>query len=238
MLRGTITAMALTASGVLSAGCGSDPPHLVTKHEAAAFAHAVNLRAGDVPGLTRTVPALPAPSEPFGSCPHGAPIGSEIVALNSPGFRRAKAERGESVSSIPVETDHSTVYVMRSPAVVSRLVAVARTAKARDCTQRKLAKGESLKQGHERFESQIKVSSLAFLLPGIAGYGIRVGGTLAAALFHTGRRAPFYEDTFGFAVGTAEILLSVDSLPQPPSPADERRLLMLLYNRAKAHKLS
>ena len=45
------------------------------------------------------------------------------------------------------------------------------------------------------------------------------------------------EQTLSFAVGATEIVLKVTSAPHAPT-ATERRLLSLLYNRAKAHKLS
>jgi hypothetical protein len=92
--------------------------------------------------------------------------------------------------------------------------------------------------GHEPYKSHITASSLPFPLPGVAGYGLRVSGTLAAALFHQKRRPAYYEDTFGFAVGPAEIVLHADAAARPFPLALERRLLSMLYGRAKAHTLS
>ncbi|HEV2975289.1 MAG TPA: hypothetical protein VGX69_09900 [Solirubrobacteraceae bacterium] len=85
---------------------------------------------------------------------------------------------------------------------------------------------------------QIKVASLTLLPSGIAGFGMRVSGTLAAAQFHQKTRPTFYEDTFGFAVGSAEIVLRAGGVARPFPSAEEQRLLSLLYERAKAHALS
>jgi hypothetical protein len=46
-----------------------------------------------------------------------------------------------------------------------------------------------------------------------------------------------YTDGFRFVVGPAEVLLAVISAPRPPRAEFERRLLQLLYSRAKAHRL-
>jgi hypothetical protein len=67
---------------------------------------------------------------------------------------------------------------------------------------------------------------------------LRVRGTFAAALSHQKQRPDFYEDTFGFAVGSAEIVLYVAGVEQPFPSAEERRLLSVLYDRAKTHALS
>jgi hypothetical protein len=90
----------------------------------------------------------------------------------------------------------------------------------------------------EPYKRQIKVASLTLLPSGIAGFGMRVSGTFAAALFHQKTRPAFYEDTFGFAVGSAEIVLRAGGVARPFPSAEERRLLSLLYERAKAHALS
>jgi hypothetical protein len=91
--------------------------------------------------------------------------------------------------------------------------------------------------GRERYRRHIEASSLPFPLSGVAGYGLRVSGTVAASVYHQKTRPAFYEDTFGFAVGAAEIVLHAVGISRPfPSPV-ERRVVSLLYERAKAHAL-
>jgi hypothetical protein len=51
-------------------------------------------------------------------------------------------------------------------------------------------------------------------------------------------RPTYYEDTFGFAVGPSEIVLVFAGVERPFPFSEERRLLSLLYGRAKAHEIS
>jgi hypothetical protein len=131
------------------------------------------------------------------------------------------------------------VYVMREPGLASRNVAAARSASASACVARRRAREASGQfVGREPYRRQITASSLPFPLVGVAGYGLRVRGTFAAPVFHQKQRPAFYEDTFGFAVGPVEIVLHADGATRPFPSAVERRLLSVLYGRAKAHALS
>lgn len=79
---------------------------------------------------------------------------------------------------------------------------------------------------------------MPFPIPGVAGYGLRVRSTVAGAVYHEKKRLAFYEDTFGFAVGRAEIVLHADGVIRPFPSATEQRLLSRRYELAKAHALS
>jgi hypothetical protein len=59
---------------------------------------------------------------------------------------------------------------------------------------------------------------------------------VAGAVCHEKKRLPLYGDTFGFAVGSAEIVLRADGVGRSFPSAQERRLLSVLYGRAKAGK--
>jgi hypothetical protein len=48
---------------------------------------------------------------------------------------------------------------------------------------------------------------------------------------------PFFSDYLGFAGGRVIVALQERSAPHPFPATTERRLLSLLYSRAKAHKL-
>jgi hypothetical protein len=61
---------------------------------------------------------------------------------------------------------------------------------------------------------------------------------IAGAVYHEKKHLPRYEDTFGFAVGPSVIVLHADGVAQPFPAVEERRLLSLLYTRAKTHVLS
>jgi hypothetical protein len=69
-------------------------------------------------------------------------------------------------------------------------------------------------------------------------YSLRVQGTLAAAVYHPKMRPTYYEDTFGFADGPSEIALVFAGVERPFPFDEERRLLSLLYGRAKTHEIS
>jgi len=138
----------------------------------------------------------------------------------------------------PVEGVHSTVYVMRKEGIATRNVAAARNVSVPRCVQRlsmREAQGRFI--GRESYKRHVEVSSLPFPLAGIPGYGLRVRSTLASALFHQKKRSPSYEDTFGFAIGPAEIVLKADGVGHPFPSAEERRLLSVIYNRAKTSAL-
>jgi hypothetical protein len=143
------------------------------------------------------------------------------------------------VVQLPVEGVKSVVYVMREPPLARRNVARGRAAGAFECVTRLSAK-EALGGfiDHEPYKLGISSSAIPFPVAGVAGYGLRIQGTLAAALYHLKKRPTYYEDTFGFAVGPAEIVLHATGVPRPFPSAVEQRLLSLLYERAKAHALS
>jgi hypothetical protein len=231
VLRMTLSLVVLAMCSVLVAACGAGGG-AVAKARAVAFASAVNLRGGDVPGMDTFVSGFETTNgPPFGSCTTRVGTSDEVVAVESPWWRRSRRPQDEGL--------HSVVYVMREPALARRNVAVARSPGAPDCVQRlRVREASGRFVDREPYKRQIKTSSLPFPLTGIAGYGLRVQGTMAAALFHEKKRPAFYEDTFGFAVGPAEIVLHVAGLARPFPPTVEQHLLSLLYDRAKAHALS
>ena len=86
--------------------------------------------------------------------------------------------------------------------------------------------------------SHVKVSALRSPVQDIPAYGLRISSDFAIKTPGTKGPSRYYEDFLGFAVGPAVIVLSDTSSPRPFPAATERRLLSLLYSRAKAHKLS
>ena len=179
---------------------------------------------------------------PFGSCATELGPSDEVASVESTWFLRSRSQQTGylRLHVLPrVEGTHSIVYVMRGPGVANRNVAAARRVGAAGCVQR-LSVGESSGRlvGREPYKRQIEASSLPFPLSGVTGYGLRVRGTLAAALYHQKERPTYYEDTFGFAVGPAEIVLDTIGVDGRFPPATERRLLSLLYDRARARALS
>jgi hypothetical protein len=240
--RMILSLLVLAMCCMLVAACAESSSDPVSKAHAVAYANAVNLRAVDVRGMTKMLSGYEVRSAPpFGvfDCATHVSRSDEVVALSSPWFLRSTGQPQTRLSLLrprpPLETTHSVVYVMRAPALVSRNVAAAGTPSARACVERNVRQASGRVIGREPYKRQIKVASLTLLPSGIAGFGMRVRGTFAAALFHQKTRPVFYEDTFGFAVGSAEIVLRAGGVARPVSSAEERRLLALLYDRAKAH---
>jgi hypothetical protein len=93
----------------------------------------------------------------------------------------------------------------------------------------------SSESGHqEPFFTAVKVSPLHVQIAGLQIQGIRASASLAAGMTNTPNRQPYYQDLLGFSSGPHEIFLKVTSSPSDPA-ATERRLLSLLYSRARTH---
>lgn len=237
-----LTALLLGTCAVVLASCGGDAA-AVSKAKALEYASQVNLRDSDVPGmavLTKAFERGIAP--PISGCK--APIGrSQVVsAAESARHLRSESHSHEPIALAlpvpPVEAAHSIVFVMRDPAVASQSVAAARGAAAAACVSAAAAsESDGRRLDGERYKQGVTASALHFPLPGVDGFGLRISGTYAAAAFHQKTRTPYYEDSFGFAVGPAEVVLDTVGVGRPYPPAQEHRLLGLLYQRAKAREL-
>jgi hypothetical protein len=231
----------------------------IRKAQARAYTRVINLHAADVPGMTDRVPrvnlgrfSIPAGIQKPEGETNGQSLGIAIPgcvsARDSVGvvagmagtlFHRPRPEQhidGTTLYVLPVETVESAVYVMQSSALASQDVATIGSAGVRACIKHRQARRHGTNVGNEPDKSHVEVSSLPSPLRGVKVYGLRVSGTLAAAFSGDGVRSSFYDDTLSFAVGATEIVLKVTSAPHAPT-ATERRLLALLYSRAKAHKL-
>lgn len=203
----------------------------------------MNIRGADVPGMSVYVAAFETKNgPPYSECTTNVDPQDRVAALESPWLLRSKRGLRSPIRFAmpvpPVEGAHSVVYVMREPVIASRSVASGRRATTPECVTRLRTKETSGRViGDEPYKLGISASSIPFPLAGVAGYGLRVEGTLAAAVYHLKMRPTYYEDTFGFAVGPAEIVLHADGAPRPFPLAVERRLLSLLYSRAKVGAL-
>ena len=236
--------IALMVCVTLVGGCGSDSPDPVTKSQAIAFARAVNIRRADVPGMSVYVKAFETKNgPPYSDCTTSVNARDRVAAVESLWLLRAKHRLPSPVHFTmpvpPVEGVHSVVYVMRRPDIASRNVVSGRRVATPVCLMRLRTKETSGRFiGDEPYKLKIKASAMTFPVAGVAGYGLRVQGTLAAAVFHLKTRPTYYEDTFGFAIGPSEIVLVFSGVGHPFPFAEERRLLSLLYCRAKAHEIS
>jgi hypothetical protein len=74
-------------------------------------------------------------------------------------------------------------------------------------------------------------------LPGRPILGLRRAGHFWIAPHGARGVINFYSDQFGFVIGRVLVTLDTYGAPNPVRVATERRLLSLLYSRAKAYKL-
>jgi hypothetical protein len=221
--------LALFATALLVAGCGGSvraASRPITREQAVVFAHAVNLRAGDVPGMDSfgdletnggVVNFRLTPTPGCGSGDNG-----EEFDVYSPVFRRGRGARfGGGAVPLPAEGLHSKVAVRQSAAEQERDFS------AHVCD-------EAVSHAASR---STRTQTLRSLLPGVRVLGERTWRVAPRASFRAAT-VTLYSDRFSFVVGPAVVVLAVSGAPRPPHAQLERRLLALLYSRAEAHKLS
>jgi hypothetical protein len=227
-------------AGAVAAGCagaGANPSvpalredALVTKAEATAYAHAVNLGVSDVPGMVSV--SLERESKDGPSNDEACGVREShvhIVDIGSPRFRSGKGFQLEEVNS-SVEVVSSAALAQHKADVV---VTALRHPATRACVVRRIAHeiAKGLNRGRQ---VQIRLghataSLLHLALPHSSGLRIVVPMTVAA----NGVRVPLrvYVDSEGFVVGPATVGLTGFSFshPVPTLP----HLLSVLYGRAK-----
>ena len=130
-----------------------------------------------------------------------------------------------------------------SAALAAREYAATASSRASSCLMRNLVREPGIpKRGEgasaaEPFFTHIGVSSLPSPLRGLPIYWLRWSARLAVESPGFRERPPFFSDYLGFAVGRVIVALHATSAPHPFPATTERRLLSLLYSRAKAHRL-
>jgi hypothetical protein len=206
----------------------------ITKAQAVAYAHAVNLRAGDVPGMARTAPGKSegarerSSSRSLARCAGVMSQGQQLVDISSPSFTRNGALEQEQVSS--------GVSVLSSAADAAREFAAISSARGRACIAR-FAEHELSRESSGLLHYRgIVVTRLSAPLSGIgASFGLRLTATLSSP--RTTHRFYLYLDFLGFRDGPAEVSLNVSGFSRPVSMTTERRLLSTLNARARSHTL-
>ncbi len=217
------------AAGQSTTPGGAPTQKPLTRAQAIAFAHAVNLRPADVPGFkvsppkTRSNPRENRLERQMLECVGAAGPNKELAEVDSHEFQRTGA--GDfSVSS--------SVSVARTPAIAARALSVIRSERTRECLSRYVSKLFEHMHVHGAKIGELSVSSEAAAAPGTAGgYVLRIDANVTAL----GRSVPLSLEMFGFVCGQAGISLMATSLPAPFPAAARQALLQLLLERAKAH---
>jgi hypothetical protein len=211
--RSTLAVLTVLA-GLLS-GCASAQPALlntagtgVTRAGAAAFAHAVNLRASDLPALEALGPEMPAPSPSatafgFARCDGGVSpaqisVNQRSTLLTTPG------DAGMGI--------RSRVTVMPSEALARENLAAFASRRGSRC---------------ELHYGGVSISSLKFALPGGAH---AVGWRIVTP--RKGKQPVGYHDLIAFLCGPAEVGLTAAGFSAPVPSRTERALIGVLYRRA------
>ncbi len=233
-----------TNLGTLSAGSSVQPStsRSITRAQARTYAHAVNLRGYDVPGMTQVAPEGPTEDggdwETFARCNGELRSVHTVVTIHSPTFRYRDRLEDQSV--------YSTVAVLPSERAADRYLAVLTSARGRTCITysynrwrlRRAAKRNSLHLG----------PIAATPLPAPAPTSYRgLGSYRATALrlkiqtsytTRRGRRvqSPLYIEYFAFAYGRAVIALTAESIFRPFPQANEQYLMKMLVGRAEANE--
>lgn len=251
--------VALAALLVLPAGCGSSGPQSdnagseagkgaidatnvanssapwrqtapITKARALAFAHAVNLTAGDVAEAKVSHSRESPDHEPAQCGIAGAQ--HELVGAQSP-----KLTRG---SELEVEEISSGVNVARGARYAASDIAVLRSAKGRGCLERDLIRHyldhTVGKRADDARIGKIQLSPLPLQAPGTSGsVGVRITETVTYSYSETS--IPVYIDFFLFTLGPAEVTVTAVSPVQPEPETTDRQLMQLLLERAKSTPL-
>lgn len=196
-----------------------------SKAKALAYAQAVNLRAGDVPGFKEAAPEHEQSSkaeerreEELQRCT-GAPGGEDGIAeASSPKFERKP-------SAIETETASSSVSVVRREAEAARVLAVLK----RDHTGSCLESYVRLALKPPKGETIVTVATAKIAAPANS-----FGWRILISLKIRDVSLPIQFDFLGFVRGRAEITLTTIGVGEIFPPATERHLVSLLMERAKS----
>jgi hypothetical protein len=228
---GTLAALAVLSSAL--PGCGSSSPATSTvpptKAQATAYAHAVNLRSGDLPGMNVTEAeheVAPETSTAVQSCDGIANLAQPIVKVDSVSFAGVSGSEHEQISS--------NVEVMPTPRLAAQKNAAEQSARAISCAERLLLPKLSALNGSRVHFGHATITRLSDPLPGVPGaVGIRIAAPILGVPAAIEPVQPtFYIDAFAFLSGTAEVSLAATAFPNPTPKQTETRLLDLLHSRA------
>jgi len=230
----------------LLAGCGGTAASVVgvtpptsgpiTKAQAIAYAHAVNLQPGDLPGFTSSGSETETPKPgrlalEETRCSGGVNPARRIAQLDSTEFSAGSAFYSKIIKS--------TVEVWPTPALVAVNNNPSRKSRARACLVRFLEAAHKRTNRERKGRRQIgpfTITTVPNPLPGVShSFLTTINETL---LLRSGAiRAHIYRDIFGFITGPAEIELEAIGFGHPVPTSTEAQALQLLVDRATAHHI-
>jgi hypothetical protein len=235
----------LLAAGLL-VGCGGAAASLVsptrptsghvTKAQAIAYAHAVNLHAGDLPGFASIGSETEAPKPgryalEYSRCVGGVNSARRIATISSPEFSAGSGFYSKIVKS--------TVEVWPTPAIVAVNNKRSYSSHGKGCLVHFLKMVHRQINRERRGRAQIgpfTITIVPNLLPGVShSFLTKINET---RLLRTGAiRAHIYRDIFGFTTGPAEIELEAIGVGHPIPAPTEKEALRLLSGRATTNAI-
>src|ERR1700682_1961608 len=211
----TVCLAAMAVCNVLS-GCGGSTtavvavPHVgagrITKAQAALYAHVVNLKAADLPGMRVTSPERGARR------PGRADREADRCAANvNPELRVAKINSAKFVGAAEAQHEeiYSNVEVMPTVALAAQNNAANRSQRALSCAARFIPQLLGKSSGTRVHYGPVTITRLPSPLPGIRGsFGFRIAIAILGVPAAIEPTTPhLYFDSFGFLSGQAEVAL-------------------------------
>jgi hypothetical protein len=244
MLRAGAAAMSvLWVCAAVGCGGSSSTSRAPTAAERA-WAGAVNLRAGDVPGLAaaKAFGHPPPPFTPFGSeaerCAYGEALTARLASVDSTRLRTSLSHTSHGaqiLSLIPTETVDSVVQFAPSRAAAARVMALAQSSRLRVCIARAWTAWSVRGEQSRRSEPFLKDASVAATRAQALGHrvtGLELSGEETAFVARGHGPSPLKERWLMFARGRAIVVLKEFGDPSVLAPAEERKLLALLMQRS------
>lgn len=235
----------LLAAGLL-VGCGGAAASVagptrptsghVTQAQAIAYAHAVNLHAGDLPGFTGIGSETEAPKPgryglEYSRCVGGVNSARRIAAISSPEFSAGRGFYGKIIKS--------TVEVWPTPAIVAVNNTRSYSSHGKACLVHFLKMVHRQINRERKGRAQIGSFTITIVsnpLPTVShSFLTKINET---RLLRTGAiRAHIYRDIFGFTTGPAEIGLEAIGVGHPIPASTEEEALQLLHGRATTNAI-
>jgi len=223
----TVSLAALGGVGE-SLAAASSPP---TRAQAAAYARAINLREGDIPGfktgsVVKQTAADKRMSASIARCAGAVDPRRSIVDSGSPDFTRSNGIVHQDISS--------NVQVLPSAGLVAKDIRAVKSARGRRCLERAFGQGFAAKKIPGVRFGKVSGSSKSVQANGASGsFALRF--TITATI--QGQKIPYFFDFFGFSLGQTEVSLAALGFATPVSSTDELGLFSVLLRRAEAAKL-
>jgi hypothetical protein len=223
----------------LSAAVARASPATITRHDAAAVAHAINLRRSDLPGYTETSPHATTQDQKFvaefDKCDRGVPQTRALLVAHSQSFAGSGLDQTPGVSAV--------VEIWPSAALAERSLTAVPAARYISCfvsysyaaLRSEHPKGVSLRISGATVPPLVQDSDGAFNYRFTAEIRAKPAATAANVRQRsTGLSVAVYFAEFGFVYGQVVVAASLTTIEKPPSRSLEQHLARSLL--ARTHK--